>query len=267
MPYTLAAATAMPLAYKAAAALGAYGAGRYLRPRTAKKYKGKSRTKTLTRRSAVLKKSSQAGWTNAIRRNFIPTYKEIDFTYSISAVLTSSTTILTTGAEHEYKLNSCFNPASTFGSHQPRNWDQAAALWARYKVFAVTIQLRYNSDATTDIMHGISAIVASGDGFQVEAKPVYQTREVMGTDERVMAPNGQMTWLVQQKLFIKNIEGNGKEFSDAEYSAAVAENPVSIPKLRLACATASSAVATELKYDLTLTYHTRMYERVAQASS
>ncbi len=283
MPLTVLAAVpqAVPFMVKAGLAGAAFLAGKAARvyrrhsynTKTGKGSKGRSkaRSRNMTHRTAKLKQQMQAGWTNAIRDNFIPIQQNVDFTWSFSRQVESiAGTVLQTGIEDIYRLNSPFDPSLSFVTHQPRNWDQAMALYTRYKVFAVTIELRWNSDANTDIMHGISMVQPSSEVFTIANKPVYQTRECFGTDERVMAPNGQMTWYVAQKIYIPTLEGiagTGADFSDQFYSAANGANPIKVPLLRVAAANASSTVATTLKYDITLTFHTRIYQRITQASS
>jgi hypothetical protein len=184
-------------------------------------------------------------------------------------------TILTTGTEFvfgtalSWTLNSLFAPIS--GGHQPYGFDTLAALYNRYRVRSVDMELTimYNGGVQNSIVGGVvlppgvSATIAASTYNIVSEKPLsFMVPIVGGTNTG--------TVFVKQRFDIAKISGlTRKEFEAnvEDYAAVVSASPSKVAKLEIASCGVQTTTATSSKVLTTLVFHCDFWERTILAQS
>jgi hypothetical protein len=189
-----------------------------------------------------------------------------NLTYSEMLTLTSGA-VGTFGTERVYRLNSLYDPDFTGAGHQPYAYDQLSAIYAKYKVHAVTIDL-----TITDPIVDANIVAVSAQGPNQTA---VLTGALWGTlGERpdtwvrpINAGGGQV--MNMKKTFPMHVLmalTKSQFAADIDTtSAAISANPSATPWLRLAVANLTAA-STVIAY-LRITYHAEMYERTVLSQS
>ncbi len=231
------------------------------------RYKKKSKVVSRNVRSRAITRTQNMGWHNLNRNMLTPSFRILTFRYTQAGSNSSSATPFTTGAQESFALNGLFDPQLVGGGHQPYGFDQILPFYARYKVYAVSLTLTWQSDETTEIMLGCSSLLMSSDGFNMGTQSSFLIEEKPGGDVRRIPPNGEMTYKVSKYVTIKDIEGCGTELSDDDYSSVFLANPTRISKLNFAVASATASSAKPLFWNLNIEYHTRVYQRKVMPSS
>lgn len=186
-----------------------------------------------------------------------------------SLALNSSTTQAACGAENVWRLNSCFDPDLTGGTHQPYGFDQMAGLYAKYTVMSVKIRIIV-SNASGSLPAAIGIIV----------QPPTSTFVLTGValSDVIEKSMGEVLWL--------DATGTVKEFASdfkiariagltdtqmkaniEDYSALCSASPAQTPYLRIAYANFSSNSMIGVSAYVILDYTTEFYDRIDLASS
>lgn len=94
--------------------------------------------------------------------------------------------------DYQWRLNSLFDPNSTGGGHQPKGFDQLAALYTRYRVYRVHFRVQFTSTIAMPTICGV-ALTNSATSFsdigacfespygQTVTVNQYQIKELRGT--------------------------------------------------------------------------------------
>lgn len=163
-----------------------------------------------------------------------------------------------------WNLNSIYDPDQTNAGHQPRGFDQWAAIYNRYRVFAVSGILTVRQRA----VHGIS----------VNLIPNNQTTSMNGTtlvSELVRSGRPRITSSNQPPVQIKfryacnSITGvTPMQYrTDDRFQATVTANPTEAICLHQVVRSLDGATTIDYEYDIKLMYHVEFYDKVDIASS
>jgi hypothetical protein len=189
--------------------------------------------------------------------------------YSDSYTILTTTTEFLYGTATSVLLNSLFAPVS--GGHQPYGFDQLAALYNRYRVNAVDVEMTimYNGGVQNSIVSGVvlppgtSATIAGSTYTIVSEKPnVISVPIVGGTNTG--------TVFIKQRFDIARLAGltaNELQANVEDYSAAVTASPSKLVTFEFATCGVSTTTATSSKVLLTLVFHTEFWERKILAQS
>lgn len=186
-----------------------------------------------------------------------------------SLALNSNTTQAACGTENVWRLNSCFDPDLTGGTHQPYGFDQMAALYAKYTVMSVRIRIIV-SNAVSTLPSAIGIIV----------QPPTSTFVLTGValSDVIEKSMGDVMWLDSTgtvKEFasdfkiarIAGITDTQMKANIEDYSALVSASPSSTPYLRIAYANFASTAQIGVSAYIILDYTTEFYDRIDLASS
>jgi len=165
---------------------------------------------------------------NIIAKGYMPPTLFCQFRYSQQVTLSNDNTTGRTGSEHAWRLNSLFDPDFTAVGHQPRGFDQMAAIYNKYVVYKVHIQLRklqhtFGSDTgnfiALNVRQGDNAYVLSG------VKTADEIQEVAGNT--VIGLSAQAERMVDYEFYIADLLGIPRTqiFNDELYGAATNANP------------------------------------------
>lgn len=163
-----------------------------------------------------------------------------------------------------FHLNSLYDPYQTGVGHQPYYFDQLAALYNKYTVFGVKVDLVAScGGANTQCMIGMkaqrdtTALVNIGD-----------LAERPGAKWTILNSQGPQKRL--SKYFnLAQLFGVSKKAisNDGEYSAASSASPTKLYYLNISAQHPDGATATNIFYNVTLTFYSRWSERIRQTQS
>lgn len=172
------------------------------------------------------------------------------------------------GTEHTFSLNSVFDPDVTIAGHQPYGRDQCAAIWGRYKVYAVKWEIQCVANQTglawiAQVDSSVGALGLSGAGIEAAMERYNVNYRIINT-----GGNAAMQWT--KFMRIADIEGCTDAMFNAniaQYAAGAGGPPTNQPLLRTACANIVGGITGELDVTIKLTYYTEWSVRQTQAQS
>jgi len=179
--------------------------------------------------------------------------------YVTQYVLTAESTTGLTGTEYAIRLNSLFDPEFTAVGHQPRGFDQMAAMMKRYCVYKVDVQVKVVDHNPTAVC--MMNVRSSGGGYSLTNKLPYQESE-NGTVAFIEADRANS---FTQSYYIADIEGKNRQavFTEDKYSALVTADPLLPCYMSVACGSANgTGGGVNCTVMISLVYHTRWSERI-----
>lgn len=213
------------------------------------------------------------GRTNAVTKHFDPTLLFRSFKPSSTVCqhryveeLSLSQENITglTGNEYAFRLASLFDPNFTGTGHQPRGFDQMAALYTEYVVYKVQIQVR--------IMYQSSGVNVAGNFVAISVRPFNNNSYSLGPARRYGElleqptntiitmeddnPCQNKTW--DATYWIADIEGipRGEIYQDTSYKAYYTSNPTKSPYLSLAVGSTNEQPGGTVKMAVSFVFHT-----------
>lgn len=190
--------------------------------------------------------------------------KIVSFVYADRAGLSATTGGLAI-APVVFSLNGLFDPDVSGTGHQPRGFDQWMALFKRYKVFKVDVELRFDTtvDATNYKKCGCWRVVGP-DQYTVTTAG-FLTRDFIEQSNagaiRIL-PNGEES-LVRFSVNVPKLCGLKGLFDPSfndNYSGSTAGNPGNPVYLQLAHTNDTATNDTACTVGVTIRYHAVLYE-------
>lgn len=172
------------------------------------------------------------------------------------------------GTEQAFRLNSLFDPNFTGAGHQPQGFDQCAAIWGRYKVYAVKWEIQAVPNQDNLIL--ISTVSASTDSTGITGGAIDGVIEQPRSSYRLLSGEGNQAAAWATFMRIQAIEGmTAKEFNanTTDYGAAATGNPASVTFLRLACANTAGGTTGAINVIIRFTYYAEWSVRNTLATS
>ncbi len=205
-------------------------------------------------------------------RNWLKMYSRYDpfppraervLIYSQEHTFSSAAVAFQLGAENVWNLNSLFDPDQTGGGHQPYGFDQMAAIYARYRVRAVTIDIRLC--AVPGQVNAVAAIVTpSVNAFVLTGQALGIVDEQPQSHVEILNSTGWVTH-IRRRFAIDQIEGiTSKQLENniEEYGALVSANPARIPGLRVAVANMENGTMDNVRALVRLEFEAEFYDRL-----
>ncbi len=257
-----------PSAMLAKAAMGAAAAygGAKVHGKFRSKAKARGRTKT-TRPKRHIRNSAVGDWSP--KHPTVPNFRNVDFVFHDNiAINTADGTANLYGTQRIYKLNDPFDPDSGAATKSCLYWDEYNLLYLRYRVDAVTIEVRWSTTVTAEIIQCALMVSNSTSAVDLTGKTGNYVQEMPLSFVRSIAPGGEHTFYVKRRFSIKELEGENWFQRGDTFQALMTATPAAGPKLRLAVSCLSNSVQqTGIYYQMTLTYHTRLFDRKIPAQS
>lgn len=190
-----------------------------------------------------------------------PRSKDYNLTFAYTGNLSTGTTQLVYGDEQVWRLNALFQPNVGAETLQPLYFDQLTALYQRYRVDAVKIEIQWFTSEATHTVACAFKVANSDDAVTITGKTSRYIDAMPLTDAIVIAPAGEHEYKQHLPMHtMRELEGE-KFFTQGDsYSAQVTANPTNSPLLRLAVAPMSSTSSSTVQYRLWITYKTHFYE-------
>lgn len=253
---------------KPALGAAAYGAGA-LYSRFAKKraVAAKPRRRRMVRRQATTKNAAGVR-SLTFPKPVLSRGLNKDFVFAYDGNLATAAAQFTYGNSHVFKLNDPFDPVSGGETLQPLYFDQFAALYSKYRVWAVTVEVRWTSADTTHIVACALKIGPSVDTLNIQAQSTRYVNAMPLTNVCRISPAGEHTFIVGPRRFLlQGIEGEQWLTKGDSYQANTTASPTLSPTLQLAVACMNNADAVSMNYSLRIIYHTRLFDPIIPAES
>lgn len=261
-PFLAAAKTAGSIGAALAAAKGAFSGlrGRFKATRGAKRRVNPRRANAPSNGAGVRQ--------FAILRPTFPTSMNTVVYTTYDGALATATTAAIFGTEDVYKPTSCFDPIFGGASDQPLYWDQLAAIYNRYRVYAFRVDLRWYTEDNTHCLQAAMKVGNSDDQVTLATNTTKYVNSMPYTVVCRLSPYGEHTWLVDPQTFsMRQIEGEKYLTRGDDYQAQVNANPALVPYLRLAVANMTNTDQVTVRYSIRITHFVHMFERVTPAAS
>ena len=183
-------------------------------------------------------------------------------TWAQSLTLSSAAVAYQAGTEQILQLNNLFDPDLSGGTHQPYGYDQMAAIYGRYVVHAVTVDLR-----VLRLVNQLNALVCCAQ--PANATFITTGNSIAALDEQpnthlVMMDSQGSTTHIRKRFTIAELEGTTETQLRAnleEYGALVTAAPTRTPYLRLALANLASTTVQDCRIVMRLEFEAEFYER------
>lgn len=128
--------------------------------------------------------------------------------------------------QYTYRGNSGFDPDYTSAGHQPRYFDQLAAVYSRYRVFSSTIEVSVINYAG---LYSTEVVVIPNTEVVAIPNPGYAKEMPYARTTGLNSIAGTLPSKVKHKMSTSKILGlENREILDLDYSALTNANPVSI---------------------------------------
>lgn len=168
-----------------------------------------------------------------------------------------------------FKLNSLFDPDLTnAGTPQPYGFDQMAALYNRYRVHAVTIDVRGTIAPSTQ---GVLTLAAqpSTETYSTSGKYLGDLAMQTGTHCEFLSAAGNVFHL-RKRFTIADLEGVTElqlRANAEDYASLVTTNPTRTPWLRLSLTNAKDSTQIAVNMIVRLEFEVEFFDRVTLPAS
>lgn len=190
-------------------------------------------------------------------------HKYLDVLYRLNETITGSI-----GSEYNFRLNSLFDPDFTSSGHQPTFFDQMTAIYAKYAVYAVRINIRI-VDANEEHAALVVCVKSSGgSSAPIASLPVAIAAEKPGIMVIDSKPGRGGCW-DSGWMSISDLEGASRAMimGDISYSGTAGGNPTTGPYLVLGVGNWASATGTAMRFVVEINYKAKWYAPVTAAQS
>ncbi len=199
----------------------------------------------------------------------VPPQRRVLFKYCDTISLTSSSlTVRTTGNQYEFKINSCYDPDFTSTGHQPYMWDQFAALYGRYRVDAVDVQIDVIPSPSTSHCVCVLAQGPSG-GWSLDGRPMASLVENTKVRNVVALANAVKEHTLRFHVDIEELIGIPKgalAMNLNEYSSLTSNTPSRACYLNLATSCYAGTSET-IQVMVTLVQHVTLWDPIVFGQS
>ncbi len=184
------------------------------------------------------------------------------------ALTSSNTAAHQSGSQYEFRLNSIYDPNLTSTGHQPYMHDQLAALYGRYRVDKVDVQIDVIPSPSTS--HCVTAMIQGpsgglnigGTGLDLLIENT-RTKNAYALATAVEPPTMRFSVDIAEYL------GIGHEAYQADLSlwgAAMGANPTRTCYLNL-CTSTFAGTSETIQAVVTLVYHVKLWDPVTFGQS
>lgn len=173
-----------------------------------------------------------------------------------------------TGSEVAYRMNSLYDPNFTAAlNHQPLGFDQLAAVYRKYCVYKVDVQVKINRcspqpETNPFIVCGARAcnsayVLGNKQGWEVQEQPFLTVMD------------GQILQSWNHTYWIGEVDGRSTKevLTNTEYSSLVSTNPTQTPYFAIACGDWQNNTSSIVDVTVSFVFHARFFERQPLAYS
>lgn len=186
-----------------------------------------------------------------------------DFPFVHMSVYTAG--IATTfGAENVFRLNSMFDPDFSGVGPQPQGWDQYKAIYVKYKVVAVTIEVTWTNPSTSGLIVACQ-LSTPNDTITLTGTSAQTSDSRYNVEQRYLNDTGSQQTTIKRRFDMADLAGVTPEMfrgDDQNFSAVIGVNPQRVPFLRVGIADVSGAAGQTCTGVVKLIYHTMIFSRI-----
>lgn len=185
--------------------------------------------------------------------------------------MATATTIGQCGTEQVFNMNGLFDPDLTGGTHQPYAYDQIAALYSKYVVTKLDVEIHSNLPSATPDAY-VLGLFAQGDATfsGLTGLAVTDVIEKQGGSALWLASTGAPT-IDRFSVNIPSLVGLTREEyvgqADGRWGGTATTNPASPVYLRCALANLTSTTSRTAPIVFVFRFHVEWYDRVPLAAS
>lgn len=229
------------------------------------------RTKrTFRRKRPIRRRKTRGAFSQFVSASPFPTYYRCKMFYS--HVLTALAPQAVTGffgAEHIFRLNSLYDPDFAGVGGQPYGFDQMAALYRRYKVTGVRIDISiYNPNEDGVI---VGALLQPPEGTAtLTGKSMEDIGDLPMCTYRVLHNTGNQRARIIQYMPMHKLAGLSPlqfKANAGDFVSLVTTNPALYPYIRIAVGSIIGSTTASCQIHCKFTFYSTFYERIQQASS
>lgn len=174
------------------------------------------------------------------------------------------------GTQQTMSLNSLFDPDQTGVGHQPYGFDQLAALYNRYRVFACKVELIWTTIGATAEMCCAYIINPDVGGLAISGISTDRAVELPMISSTVLSPSGRDR-VTKQTFYtpLHKVFGIKKAtlVNDDKYQALVTADPLTQGFLNFAVGSYSGAAGETCSCQVVMTFYAQFFDRIVQAQS
>lgn len=162
-----------------------------------------------------------------------------------------------------FNLNSVFDPDRSGTGHQPRGYDQLAALYDRYRVLAVDCEISVRQRETHGLMVTfLAANTATAQNGQYASENAYGSRPIVTSSNQPA-----VRW--RHRFWLNDITGATPTayMGDDRFQSQVTTSPSEVIVLQMVLESMDGATYVDCEYTARFTYLTAFNDRVIPGSS
>lgn len=185
----------------------------------------------------------------------MPDRLEVDLAYQVNARVNPGVVAY---ADTVFDLNNLFDPERTGTGHQPREYDQLAALYLYYRVYQCKVEVELRQRAS----HGIRLVLIasnSGTALTISDNPAEQRRAWVSA----VTGSNQPAIKVVRVYDIASILGmtRAQHLASEDTDAAVTTGPDLIALLHMFVEQIDGTTACDFEYSLKMVFRTVFHEK------
>lgn len=205
------------------------------------------------------------------KRSFVPRaiglpkqmFAKLRWTTNYSANVAASSS-----ANRDFRLNSLYDPDYTSTGEQPYYFDQYSAMFARYRVYGVKVNILSSCSAnTTDLFHP-TLILTSYCDVAPSWSTALDAESAKRSVRKILIP-GQTSASISRYYDLRSIAGVSKlEYNSVEvFQALTTTNPSRPIFLSVTLANQSGTVSITWAFNLQLTFYCKFFDNVEPPGS
>lgn len=186
------------------------------------------------------------------------------FVYGDLITLNSANLSTIYGTEKAYRLNSLFDPDFSVGGHQPYGFDQMAAMYNKYIVHGVKVEVWGVNPTNPGVTLGVQ-IQTPSDTNTLQGRGPSHVREMPNVVQKFINTTGSQVVAVSEYIPMYRALGVSPQQARSDlsnYAATVVADPAIVPYLKLAINNINGIGVTGLNVEVRLTYYATLYDRV-----
>lgn len=168
------------------------------------------------------------------------------------------------GGENVYRLNSMFDPDFTGIGPQPQGWDQYKAIYVKYKVVAVTLEVTFTNPSTSGLIVACQ-LSNPNDTITLTGTSAQTSDSRYNVEQRYLNDTGSQQVTIKRRFPMEDLLGITPEMfrgDDQNFSAVIGANPARVPFVRVAIADVSGAAGQTCTGVVKIIYHTMIFSRI-----
>lgn len=191
-----------------------------------------------------------------------PAFKDVTLPYC-EIVGLSGITILTTGNEYVFNMNSLYDPNFTGSGHQPYWYDQLNNIYKKYRVLGFRVRVTFITPSTTT-MWCATHINDSQDSYSFTGIVPEQIGEKEYGKMFANIPTGGAGNVIWDSGYVSIHKLEGMSFNqflaDDGFAANINANPAAIAQLRIVAGDYTQPVSpSTCRARVEISYHARLY--------